>query len=286
MPLTLSPASHTSRRPWLRVPPLLLLTALLLVLCAADASASAAPSSSAAAAEADTATRIEDVLRFLKQRENSIRYFPRRTQEEAAVLEWGHSAIITALDAAVAHFGPQTTQAALLEVEAMPVLASPLNGVKLVDVEEDDETSEAREVADADTGDAETKERKKVVRQVEQAVKVLDNADEVHGNLVVMTNRNQLTGVQMAKIAQDSGAAAVVVVNVEGGEERPEDMYRLPLEEGHEQITIPTLMISLNSANSLTSATVTAGMKPSEIVNHGMPDRVRLYGTDIESAVL
>jgi hypothetical protein len=95
-----------------------------------------------------------------------------------------------------------------------------------------------------------------------------------------MTNRNQLTGVEMALIAQSSGAAAVVVVNVDGGEDRPEDMYRLPLEPGHERVTIPTLMISLNSANSLTTATVAAGMRPSDIVNHGMPDRVRLYGTE------
>jgi hypothetical protein len=39
------------------------------------------------------------------------------------------------------------------------------------------------------------------------------------------------------------------------------------------------VMISLNSANALTTATVTPEMKPSDIVNNGMPDRVRLYGT-------
>jgi hypothetical protein len=62
---------------------------------------------------------------------NNLDYsvYPRRTEEEAAVLEWGHSAIISALDASVARFGPQTTEAALLEVECMPILASPLNGV-------------------------------------------------------------------------------------------------------------------------------------------------------------
>ena len=36
-------------------------------------------------------------------------------------------------------------------------------------------------------------------------------------------------------------------------------------------------MISLNSANVLTSATVTPDMKQEDIVNSGMPDRVRLY---------
>jgi hypothetical protein len=36
-------------------------------------------------------------------------------------------------------------------------------------------------------------------------------------------------------------------------------------------------MISLNSANVLTTATVTSDMDASQIVNHGMPERVRLY---------
>jgi hypothetical protein len=293
LPLSKStpPPSPPRRRRWLPRGPSRILTAVLaslaLALCGAATGAAAAGSAaapSAAAAEADAAATVEDVLLSLRRKEGSVRYYPRRTQEEAAVLEWGHSAIITALDAAVAHFGPQTTQAALLEVEAMPVLASPLNGVRLVDAEEDDENEapKVEEGAEAEAADAETNKTKKAgqKRQVEQPVSVLDNADEVHGNLVVMTNRNQLTGVEMALIAQNSGAAAVVVVNVDGGEDRPEDMYRLPLEPGHERVTIPTLMISLNSANSLTTATVAAGMKPSDIVNHGMPDRVRLYGTE------
>ena len=55
--------------------------------------------------------------------------FPKRTEEEAAVFEWGNSAIISALDASVAMFGPQTSQAALLEVECKPVLAAPVNGI-------------------------------------------------------------------------------------------------------------------------------------------------------------
>ena len=37
-------------------------------------------------------------------------YIQYRTSEEAAVIEWGHSAIISALDGAVAAFGPQTSQ--------------------------------------------------------------------------------------------------------------------------------------------------------------------------------
>jgi hypothetical protein len=182
------------------------------------------------------------------------RVYPRRTEEEAAVLEWGHSAVISALDASVAHFGPQTTQAALLEVECMPVLASPLNGVG-------HRTNTDEEGNEVDG----------------HPILPLDNADEVHGNMVVMTNNGGLSGVGMAKVAKLSGAAALLVVNIDEG--RPDDIHRLSVLEGEsfDDIDIPVVMISLNSANVLTTATVTHDMKPADIVNHGMPDRVRLY---------
>lgn len=178
------------------------------------------------------------------------RVYPLRTDEEAAVLEWGHSAIISALDLSVARFGPQTSEAALLEVECKPVLASPLDGIGTRGI--DPETNEL-------------------------IVQALDNADEVHGNLVVMTNSGDLTGVQMARVAKLSGAVAVLVVNVL--DKRPDDIYRLALEEGEtaDDIDIPVAMVSLNSANVLTSATVTPQMQASEVVNNGMPERVRLY---------
>ena len=173
------------------------------------------------------------------------RIFPRRTEEEAAVLEWGHSAIISALDASVAHFGPQTAQAALLEVECQPILASPLNGV--------------------------TKENVMVHK--------LDNAEEVHGNMVIMTNQAGLSGVELATIAKVSGAAALLVVNVDS--KQPDDIYRLTINEEEQEaanaIDIPVVMISYNSANVLTTATVTNDMKAEDVVNNGMPDRVRLY---------
>jgi hypothetical protein len=183
------------------------------------------------------------------------RVYPRRTAEEAAVLEWGHSAIISALDASVALFGPQTTQAALLEVECMPILASPLNGVG-------DRRSEDSEESD------------------EIPIRALDNADDVHGNMVVMTNNGGLSGFGMAKVAKLSGAAALLVVNID--EKRPDDIHRLELLEGEEDndgdtIDIPVVMVSLNSANVLTTATVTSNMVAADIVNNGMPDRVRLY---------
>jgi hypothetical protein len=181
--------------------------------------------------------------------ELDYRVYPRRTEAEAAVLEWGHSAIISALDASVARFGPQTTQAALLEVECMPVLAVPINGVGNRKTEEDQEIP----------------------------ILALDNADDVHGNMVVMTNNAGLSDVGMAKVAKLSGAAALLVVNID--EERPDDIYRLELLEGEDgdEIDIPIVMISLNSANVLTTATVTSDMDASQVVNNGMPERVRLY---------
>lgn len=147
------------------------------------------------------------------------RDYPRRSDDEAAVIEWGHSAIISALDASVAHFGPQTSQAALLEVETTPVLASPIDGVFRSDGEK---------------------------------IRPLDNAEQMKGNVAVMTNSGNLSGVELAKIAQASGAVALLVVNYD--EDRPDDIYRLPADEGADDIDIPVAMISLNSANVLSTA--------------------------------
>lgn len=169
------------------------------------------------------------------------RAYPRRTHEEAAVIEWGHSAIISALDVSVAYFGPQTSQAALFEVETMPILASPINGAMFT----------------------ENKEEGPVIRP-------LDNAKDVEGNVVVMTNAGGLlSGIQMAQIAQKSGAAALLVVNMD--EKHPDDIYRLVGDDT--TIDIPVVMMSYNSATILTSATVTPETKPDDIVNHGMPER-------------
>jgi hypothetical protein len=108
-----------------------------------------------------------------------------------------------------------------------------------------------------------------------EAVSPLDNADDVLGNMVVMTNTGNLTGVTMAKIAMASGAAALLVVNID--EVHPDDIYRLESEPGSDEVDIPVVMISLNSANVLTTATVTPNMDEADIINNGMPDRVRLY---------
>ena len=182
---------------------------------------------------------------------NALNYslHPRRTEEEAAVFEWGHSAIISALDASVARFGPQTNQAALLEVECMPILASPVNGYMKATVDG------------------------------EPLIQRLENAEEVDGNIVVMTNNGGLSGVQMATIAKLSGAAALMVVNLD--EKRQDDIYPLEVLKGEEEdaknIDIPVVMISLNSANVITTATVEPDMEQEDITNNGMPDRIRLY---------
>eukprot|EP00977_Amphora_coffeiformis_P011215 scaffold2688_cov157-Amphora_coffeaeformis.AAC.7 len=189
---------------------------------------------------------------------NNDRVFPKRTVEEAAVLEWGNSAIITALDASVAHFGPQTKDAALLEVETRPILAKPLNGVHEVDRKAFKENG------------------------TPLPVKPLENADEVVGSMVIMTNEGGLTGVQLAKVAQESGAAAVLVVNFDSA--RPDDIFRLPADEqGAKEIEIPVVMISLNSANLLASATydnTSRRSPPSRLTNKYLPERVRLYAGD------
>ncbi|EEC51679.1 predicted protein [Phaeodactylum tricornutum CCAP 1055/1] len=180
--------------------------------------------------------------------------FPRRHVDEAAVLEWGHSAIISALDASVAWFGPQTSQAALLEVEAQPVLASPVHGVS-------NTVQEALDALEEQASDVETNEQVANWRKI-----VLDNADEVQGNVVVMTNTGDLSGPQMAMLAQNSGAAAFL---------RNNSHHHAALAA---LIDIPTVMISMNAANVLTTATVDPNASSRRrVVNHGMPDRVRLY---------
>ena len=186
------------------------------------------------------------------------RVFPKRSAEEAAVLEWGNSAIITALDASVAYFGPQTKDAALLEVETRPILAKPLNGVRSADSKAYQELGTPLPVVP------------------------LENQDEVVGSMVIMTNESGLTGVQLAKIAQESGAAALLVVNFDS--ERPDDIYRLPADDdAAAEIEIPVVMISLNSANLLASAMYDATSRrtpPSRLTNKYLPDRVRLYAGD------
>eukprot|EP00934_Nitzschia_sp_Nitz4_P004777 Nitzschia sp. Nitz4//scaffold78_size91513//86552//89147//NITZ4_004943-RA/size91513-processed-gene-0.78-mRNA-1//1//CDS//3329558172//4767//frame0 len=173
--------------------------------------------------------------------QQGYQFYPRRTSEEDAVIEWGNSAVISVVDASVAMFGPQTSQSALMEVESKPMWASPINGISHRWVERPSDE--------------------------ELVLRPLENADEVDGNLVIMGNTGGLTGVEMARIAQMSGAAALLVANVD--EEHPDDIYRLPLQEGEnvDDIDIPVAMISLKSANMMSTA----------IDGSAFPERVRLY---------
>lgn len=213
------------------------------------------------------------------------RVYPKRTVEEAAVLEWGNSAIITALDASVALFGPQTTDAALLEVETAPILAKPLDGMRsdtkqayqdylastLVSTEpmEGDNDSESPPSFDIPVGP-------------------LDNADEITGNLCIMTTHEAVSGVELALMAQASGAAALLVVNIQDTA-RPDDIHRLPTNDDPRaaQIDIPVVMISLNSAQMLATALLDPNDPASRDLARRagfstkyMPERVRLYAGD------
>mmetsp|Transcript_25731 Transcript_25731/g.31707 ORF Transcript_25731/g.31707 Transcript_25731/m.31707 type:complete len:529 (-) Transcript_25731:86-1672(-) len=185
--------------------------------------------------------------------------FPLREQEKAAIVEWGHSAILSALDAAVADFGVHTSQSAFFEVETSPILAQPVDGRgERSDIPEDEDDIEG----------------------VPYPGRLL-NAREAHGNMVVMTNHAGMSGVAMARIAKESGAAALMVVNVD--DENPDFIFSLQAETeeerkyAEEHIDFPVIMVSLASGNLITTATVEEGMAEHEIVNNGMPDRVRLY---------
>mmetsp|Transcript_39489 Transcript_39489/g.79742 ORF Transcript_39489/g.79742 Transcript_39489/m.79742 type:complete len:491 (-) Transcript_39489:3-1475(-) len=55
--------------------------------------------------------------------------FPTRTNDDSALLEWGHSAVIHAADAVVARFGLQTAEEEFeLGIEAAPVFGKPTQG--------------------------------------------------------------------------------------------------------------------------------------------------------------
>lgn len=193
--------------------------------------------------------------------------FPLREQEKAAIVEWGNSAIISALDASVAAFGVPTSQSAYFEVETSPVLASPVDGLG------NKKRSDFIGRSDSEDGDGD-----------DYGVPYpgpLDNKDEVYGNMVVMTNHAGMSGVTMARIAKESGAAALMVVNIDN--ENPDFIYSMEAENeqeskyAEEHIDFPVIMVSLSSGNLITTATVEEGMKEDDIVNNGMPDRVRLY---------
>ena len=165
------------------------------------------------------------------------------------------SAIINALDGVVATFGPQTSDGATFEVETTPILAKPIDGLGTKQRSNDEDEYPGK----------------------------LDNADEVDGNMVIMTDVAGFSGVTMARIAKESGAAALMVVNTDK-EGDGDFIYSLEPENeeekryAEEHIDIPVIMVSLQAGNIITTALATDDMDPA-IVNSGgaLPERVRLY---------
>lgn len=175
---------------------------------------------------------------------------PQRSSHEAAVVEWGHSAIISALDGAVAAFGPQTSQGANFEVETAPVLANPIDGIGNKNIVDINNLLELPK---------------------------LDNADEVSGNMVIMTDSAGLSGVAMARIAKESGAAALMIVNTD--QDAGDYIFSLEPETeeeasyAKEHIDIPVIMVSLQAGNVITTALITDDME-ADVVNRGEHCRI------------
>jgi len=183
--------------------------------------------------------------RFAKKTNvNDLEYeeFPKRTNEEAAVIEWGHSAIINAVDGVVANFGVQPTLGAFFEVEATPVLGVPLDGY-----------------IDENSNDPESPSY------------TLTNCDALVGNILILTSSSHFTPVDLASKAAKCEAAALVVVYV-FEENQPEYIFPMKTKEGEEEaagkIDFPVIMISLTSGNMLASAGPDGA---------SMPERVRMY---------
>ena len=189
-----------------------------------------------------------------QQRLDRLNYknYPTRSAETAAIIEWGNSAIISAVDASVAQFGPQTNLGAFFEVEGNPILADPIDG----------------NILDIENG-------------------ALNNADDIAGNLVVMTNNAGLSGIEMATVAKNSEATALIIVNTD--HDNPDFIYSIPpgeLGDGStidvDSIDIPIVMISLSSGNVLTSVNVEVDENGEPTSSNpedafGMPDTIRLY---------
>ena len=244
-----------------------LLQLLLHVLSVAVSAAASKPTTTTVpnASKITPQSKKFPTIEQLQKVIDTYRLYPQRHREEAAVIEWGHSAIISAIDASVAYFGPQTSDAAVFEVETSPLLADPIDGITYTNPE---------------------------TKEGGTTVSVLKNADEIHGNVAVMTDvatvssnsdvdglssksSSLLSCLDLAIIAQNSKAAALMIVHI--NEDRPDDAPRCVIPKGREQeaasIDIPIVTISLASVDVFTSATVKEDTKPEDIVNHGMPER-------------
>ena len=208
----------------------------------------------------------------------SYKTFPQRQDSEAAVVEWENSAIISAIDAAVASFGPQTNLGAFFEVETTPVLGIPLNGRGTKSNWEEEEPSSSSSTSSSSSLGV-------------PYPGPLDNSDEVHGNMVILTNeQSNMSPVALARVAKESNAAALMIVNV--NPEHPDTIYSMqPQTEAEalyaqEHIDIPVIMVSLASGNLITTAASPSNhnndddqqqQQEEEEPTFALPERVRLY---------
>jgi prolyl 4-hydroxylase len=100
--------------------------------------------------------------------------------------------------------------------------------------------------------------------------------------MLIMTDAAGLSGVTMARIAKESGAAALMVVNTD--QKSGDYIYSLEPENDEEKayaeryIDIPVIMVSLQAGNVITTATVSEDADPKEVNRGaGLPERIRLY---------
>jgi hypothetical protein len=164
--------------------------------------------------------------------------YPQRSADMTAVLEWGHSAQIQNLDAAVAEFGTQIVEgeSVLFEVEASLVRADPQTACPPEGMPFHGDGVERDDDDDEDLWE-------------------LDNAGIVHGQILVV-HRGTCDFVTKAAVAAAAGAAAVVVINTDM--RRPDHAFSMAPSENDDasatlalSIDIPVVMISYNSAMHL-----------------------------------
>jgi len=139
--------------------------------------------------------------------------YPKRSEADAAVIEWGHSAMIQSVDAVVAAFGSQIseTEAALFEVEASIVMARP--------------------------------------PQACGAKGALVNEDDLRGQIALVM-RGGCSFATKAAIAVKAGAAALVVINNDAAS--PDHTFAMDNNDLSEvAIDIPCVMVSYNGGQAL-----------------------------------
>ena len=140
--------------------------------------------------------------------------YPKRSDADAAVIEWGHSAMIQSVDGVVASFGAQIseTEAALFEVEASVVMSQPPQ-------------------ACGKGG--------------------LKNAAKLHGQIALVM-RGGCNFLTKANLAVKAGAAALVVINNDAAS--PDHAFAMDGNDAPQSdvvVDIPCVMVSYNGGQAL-----------------------------------